>query len=309
MENWKVDMDRLIELIAERMYSDPIKAGLREIITNSLDARVDNNVHIEINYYPEKKQLVYIDNGKGIDPLQFKEIYGVIASDHTRSEESRGFFGMGRMVLIAASDSGIIRSFQNSVETDCKFTKKGFDIEHTVHSKGEVMSHGIVLRFEGIDLGYSEDEIVEWLSEVFTIPLYNDECSIIFNWKPINPLLSEDWNEYYAGINKKTIDFFTKIEPKGTLYICQKGILVKKEAFTGVSAWINQDFLDIKTDREGFVNNELYRKFKKLYSKHLSSLRPKESIEKMEIDFIDIWINFTPLGIVFHLNSQPASPR
>ena len=68
MKEWKIDTDRLISLVADRMYSDQSIASLRELISNSIDAKYDDRpVDITINI--EKHALHYEDNGRGI-PLQ-----------------------------------------------------------------------------------------------------------------------------------------------------------------------------------------------------------------------------------------------
>ncbi len=284
METWKVDMNRLIKLVAERMYSDPIKAGIRELITNSLDARI-GVVEIEIDYDDIKKKLKYTDSGIGIDPKSFKEIYGKIASGHKREKGARGFFGIGRMSLIAASKKGKILSYKDGKVYLWEFNKQGWKGPEILEDKDQI-GHGVYLEFEGIELENLR-EIELWIQKTFSIPLLKDECSIHFQMQEIFPQIDNDWT-VHPEVNTKNgpLNIYAKEETDGILYICQKGILVKEESYTGLSAYINQSFLDIKTDREGFVNNSKYRNFNLILKKSLAKIRPTKSFEKMEVDFI-----------------------
>jgi len=281
--SWQVDMNRLVELVAERMYSEPIKAGIRELITNSLDAR-KGQVEISINYFDDSKRLEYSDTGIGIDPESFEEIYGKIASGHKRRKGSRGFFGLGRMSLIAASKRGQILSFRNGKFYKWSFTRAGWEGPNISEDLDQI-GHGIYLEFEGIEIE-NLAEIEDWIRRTFAIPLYKKECRILLNNGEIKTPL-EDYKESSSLKTKHgLIQFYIKEKTDGTLFICQKGIMVREEPYTGLSAYIDQSFLDIKTDREGFVNNRKYRTFRSLIKKELAHLRPVKSFEKMEVDFI-----------------------
>ena len=284
-ETWKVDMNRLVELVAERMYSDPIKAGIRELITNSLDARM-GMVEIHLDYDDIKKVLRYMDTGVGIDPATFYEIYGKLASGHERRVGSRGFFGLGRMSLIAASQNGEIMSYKDGKVYTWKFDKKGWEGPE-VQDDLDQIGHGVFLYFEGIEIE-ELGEIEKWIQKTFSIPLAKKECVIHFQQGEVVSMIQEPtWTENQPIESKHgKITCFTKEETDGVLYVCQKGILVKEEPYTGLSAFISQDYLEIKTDREGFVNNEKYRYFRAILKENLASLRPTKSFEKMEVDFI-----------------------
>lgn len=281
---WKVDMNRLIELVASRMYSDPVKAGIRELITNSLDARI-GKVEIWIDYDDIQNQLRYTDTGMGIDPKSFKEIYGKIASAHKRRKGSRGFFGIGRMSLIASSEKGIIMSYKDGKVYTWKFDKNGWEGPEIEEDLDQI-EHGVYIQFDGLVLE-NLGEIEDWIRKTFSIPLLRKECTIKFQYIDLCTQIQEDYTEQKTkGLKEGLLKLYTKEEMDGTLYICQKGILVREEDYTGLTAYIDQNFLDIKTDREGFVNNEKYRHFKKVLKKELAKLRPQKSFEKMEVDFI-----------------------
>lgn len=279
---WKVEIARLVEIIAERMYSDPIQAGLRELITNSLDAR-QGKVMIRMDY--KEKRFVYIDDGLGIDPQSFKDVYGKIASGHIRKKQSRGLFGIGRMALIAASEMGRIVSYYNHKKYSWLFDKTGWEGPVEEENR-EDMEHGILLEFEGLELG-DDKTISDWISKTFTLPLEREECEIDYNGYEIYGLIDDKWKKENIIESKYgKIDVYTKPETEGNLFICQKGILVREEPYTGLTAFLDQEFLDIKTDREGFVNNEKYRYFKTITKRNLADLRPLASVEKTEVDFI-----------------------
>lgn len=285
MENtWKVDMNRLIKLVAERMYSDPIKAGIRELITNGLDAR-KGIVEICIDYDDIQRRLRYTDSGVGIDPESFKNIYGKIASGHKRRKGSRGFFGIGRMSLIAASKKGMIMSYKDGKVYTWKFNRKGWSGPEIMDDKDEI-GHGVYIHFDGIEIE-NLGEIERWIRKTFSVPLARHECLIRFQMGEIYTLIGGLWTEYPKIRTKNgPVELYVKEETDGTLYVCQKGILVKEESYTGLSAYVDQGFLEIKTDREGFVNNSKYRQFNSRIKKELAKIRPHKSFEKMEVDFI-----------------------
>jgi len=283
-QEWKVDISRFIELIAQRMYSEPLKAGIRELITNSLDARIDQ-VEIWIDYDDIHRVLKYSDTGIGIDPKSFTDIYGKIASGHKRQKDTRGFFGIGRMSLIAASKKGVIMSYTKGKVYTWKFDREGWEGPEIREDKDEI-GHGIYLEFKGIDIE-NLGEIEQWIIKTFSVPLLKKECTIRFQHMELFTQIDNNYTiEDQIITNKRSIQFYTKEEMDGILYICQKGILVREEPYTGLTAYVDQEFLDIKTDREGFINNEKYRFFKSTVKKELAKLRPVKSFEKMEVDFI-----------------------
>lgn len=281
--SWKVDIPKLISLVSLRLYSNSIKAGLRELITNSLDAKIDK-VEIEINYDDINKNLYYSDNGIGIDPDSFSNVYGKIASGHKRRKGSRGFFGIGRMSLIASSREGAILSFSNGKVYTWKFNKEGWEGPEVKEDLDKI-GHGIYLEFKGLDIE-NLGEIERWIKKTFSIPIDKGECQIRFQMVELHSIIDNNFKETSVNTKYGSLRFYYKEETDGTLFVCQKGILVREEPYTGLTAFIDQTFLDIKTDREGFVNNEKYRYFKKIIHKKLSKLRPIKSFEKMEIDFI-----------------------
>jgi len=282
IRKWDVDVGRFVEIVAERMYTDPILAGIRELITNSLDARKDK-VSIQMDY--KDKIFRYVDDGVGIDPKSFEEVYGKIASGHTRKKEARGFFGIGRMALIASSEKGTIMSYYKGNVYTWTFTKDGWTGPFIAKDEDQI-GHGVFIQFEGLDIGNVE-ELKIWVQKTFNIPLLRKECEIKICDEEIFWNTSLDWKEQLPIQSKYgSIQFYTKEETDGLLFICQKGILVKEEPYTGLSAYVDQGFLDIKTDREGFVNDVKYRYFNKVLKQELSKLRPVKAFKKMEVDFI-----------------------
>ena len=280
-EKWEVELDRLIELIAERMYTDPVKAGIRELITNSLDAR-KGRVEIEINYNQEEKLLQYLDTGTGIDPPSFREVYGKIASAHQRREDSRGFFGLGRMSLIAASQEGKIVSYRDGLISSWQFNREGWK---KVEERRETGREGVYIEFMGLEIE-NLDEIKSWIRKAFSIPLFRGECRILLNNEELTSIINLDWGEEEIRARGGRVHLYYREEGEGQIRTCHRGIFVREEAYPGLLVYADQDFLDIKTDREGFVNNEKNRLFKQIVKRELSKLRPRESFERVEVDFV-----------------------
>ena len=284
-KKWNVNVPRLITLLSSRMYSNVLYSGLKELITNSLDAKRGNKVRIQMWIKPDS--IIYKDDGIGLSPEEFDKKFGEIASDHEREIDSRGFFGIGRLGLLSQSSSGEIFSYHKGSLFNWTFSQDGYSEPFQMEKRE---GNGLVLIYKGLHLEYDSQELVNYLREVFSIPLMYGECSIEYNDHPISSMIDNNYIrkevQWKSPSNGAKINLWYRPESNGTKYICHKGIGVLKESFTGLTCFVDEDYLNIKTDREGFINDKEYKDFRQVLSDELSGLRPETEIEKMQLEFI-----------------------
>jgi len=281
---WDVNLENLVTLLADRMYSDQALAGIRELISNSIDAKWPN-VPVNVAILVDKRSITYQDNGRGIQ--DFDTTYGVIGSaDKTLDPTSIGMFGIGRLSLISrlighgritTRTGGYLQSYIISRRGWSKGTGVGLLVKRM-----EVHDYGFWLDFPQLDLDIDKDAIRDRLNQIFAIPLLEKQCTINYNGDFIYTPIPFDHKITTIG-NAKV--YYVEKED-GCIHYCHQGIEVKTEDFTGIEAWVNETELDIKTDREGYVNNAKYQSFLPTIRSGLRQLRPKQTMKKLELDFI-----------------------
>lgn len=115
---------KAFEILFKNVYSDPIKAILRELATNAYDSHVEAgnkdrpfDIHLPTAINP----LFYIrDYGVGLDAEELKNIYRVVfKSTKTNSNEQIGCFGLGCKTPFAYTDNYLIESFKNGKRYAC----------------------------------------------------------------------------------------------------------------------------------------------------------------------------------------------
>jgi hypothetical protein len=280
MIKWQVDTNRIISLLSERMYSNVFYSGIKELIVNSLDARRNNQVNIKIHLHED--ELLYRDDGVGINPKRFDQLFGTIASGHERSEDSRGMFGIGRLALLSQSSEGNVQSHHKGQLYTWRFTLNGYEGPQITDAEG----NGIVFYFKGLKTTYNLKDVILYLTKILSLALQNKECTITINNVQLSSLITSEYKMGSFQSSYGLVTVYYKLGREGRIYYTQKGVGVREEPYTGLTAFVDQDFLDIKTDREGFVNNKKYRIFREKLQSYLSNLRPQEAFKKMEVDFI-----------------------
>jgi hypothetical protein len=280
MKEWKIDTDRLISLVADRMYSDQSIASLRELISNSIDAKYDDRpVDITINI--EKHALHYEDNGRGIPLQEFDNVYGVIATGHERNDDSIGMFGVGRLALISKlQGSGIVTSTNKGVSKTWVISRKGWsDAGSAESSNGE---SGFLLEFPDLSLDMDVLKLTDEMARIFSIPLLEKVCTIYINNRKLQSLIPDSASfKMVDGIK-----IYYSDKPDGAVHYCHRGIEVQKDNYSGLEAWIDQEYLHIKTDREGFVRYGNYIDFMEKVKSELRVLRPHKILAELEAKFI-----------------------
>lgn len=290
MKKWSVDIDRLVTVLSDRMYSNQALAGLRELISNSIDAKWDNRP-VDITIWLDEG-IVYRDNGKGIH--DFEGTYGIIGSGVKSGTQSIGMFGIGRLSLISKltdSSDGVIITRNSGEFTSWHVNRSGYEMIHNAYSKikdlekNKVLSQntGFYLDFDKLDLDIDPGMLIQDISKIFSLPLLEKQCNITINYQQLDGLIPTN----YQKRNYSDIDIYYTKRQDGKIHYCHRGILIREEDYSGLDAWVTENYLDIKTDREGYVNNGKYQRHLKRVKAYLHKLRPKRTLQKLEVDFIN----------------------
>jgi hypothetical protein len=115
---------KAFEILFKNIYSDPIKAVLRELGCNAYDSHLEAkrgmvpfDIHLPTNLDP----CFYIrDYGVGLDGDEIRNIYRVVfKSTKTSSNEQIGCFGLGCKTPFSYTDNYIIESYKGGKKWIC----------------------------------------------------------------------------------------------------------------------------------------------------------------------------------------------
>lgn len=112
----------ILNLLRSQMYSDPVAAICREITSNARDSHTEaGKIHIpiEINLPTNQSpQLEIIDYGVGISPDRAKNVFVQFGNSTKRNTDDQiGGFGLGGKTPLAYTDSFVIKSIFDGIET------------------------------------------------------------------------------------------------------------------------------------------------------------------------------------------------
>lgn len=115
---------KAFEILFKNIYSDPIKAILRELGTNAYDSHIEagkKDVPFDLHLPSHFDPTFYIrDYGVGLDGDELKNIYRVVfKSTKTNSNEQVGCFGLGCKTPFAYTDNYLIESFKDGKRYAC----------------------------------------------------------------------------------------------------------------------------------------------------------------------------------------------
>jgi hypothetical protein len=144
-------------------------------------------------------------------------------------------------------------------------------------------STGFYLDFEALDLDIYPRLLIQDINKIFSLPLLEKQCNITINYQQLDGLIPTN----YQKRNYSDIDIYYTERQDGKIHYCHRGILIREENYSGLDAWVTENYLDIKTDREGYVNNGKYQRHLKRVKAYLHKLRPKRTLQKLEVDFIN----------------------
>lgn len=295
---WDVNIDRLVSLLSDRMYSDQALAGIRELVANSIDAKwPDRPVKISMELSSTNTDagaIKYVDDGRGIQ--DFANTYGVIGSGAKDDDSSSiGMFGIGRLSLISkVSEPGVVVSM-TAIGSHCyKVNKTGWKPIWTSPTlvKNLEEGTGFFLNFK-VNLPINAPRLRKDITRIFSIPIAQGKCDITINSKELSSLITGEYESvprvdpHTTGKNTHIYTIYFKEQEDGRIHYCHNGVEIKSEDFTGLDVWVDEKHLDIKTDREGYVNNYAYQTFLRSVKSAVRYLRPKRTLQKLEVDFIN----------------------
>lgn len=117
---FKINMSRetvahFTKLLVTSQYSDPLKASIREIISNAYDANlVAGNPDAPIDITQKDDRVIIRDYGSGLSIESLTGLYTVIGvSTKQESEDQIGAFGIGRLAPLAFNNQFVVESFHN----------------------------------------------------------------------------------------------------------------------------------------------------------------------------------------------------
>ena len=119
-------VDKIISMLSANLYSNPLSAFLREIVSNAHDSHLEAGVDapIIVNYI--NGVLSVRDFGTGLSPERMNTIYGMVGgSTKSDTNEFIGGFGIGRLSGLALSDEVSVVSYYNGRKYDYVLSKSG----------------------------------------------------------------------------------------------------------------------------------------------------------------------------------------
>ena len=116
------DLQHIIALLRDNIYSDKEKSVLREVCANALDSHTEcgkENVPIRVTVPTRfESKLKIRDFGNGLSYEDMKNIYIKYGKSTKRNSNTQvGCFGLGCKIPWAITDSFIVNSFQNGIKS------------------------------------------------------------------------------------------------------------------------------------------------------------------------------------------------
>lgn len=95
------DLGMALRAVSKNLYSNPIGSFIRELVSNGVDANVDNEVSelVKVNIFKEEGTWYFqvTDEGKGMNPEVFESVYmNWFNSDKRDTNDKIG--GWGRLM-------------------------------------------------------------------------------------------------------------------------------------------------------------------------------------------------------------------
>lgn len=197
---------KLMMILSQNLYQDPIGSIVREYVSNSLDAQreIGNNEPIIVKLIRENGNFVFkvIDNGIGLSPERVEKVFSkYLSSTKEKDENQLGYFGLGSKSGLAYVDSFVINSiYDNKVYTYLMLkSEEGtdlnlLDISDTNKHSGVTIS--INLKCED-DYEIFLEKIQSQLCYFEGVFIETEYADIDNNYKIIK---NEDWK--YSELNK-----------------------------------------------------------------------------------------------------------
>lgn len=220
-----VNLDGLLEILGENLYSTPIVA-IRELIQNAHDACVRRRVEADWQERPcvrlrtdaARNQLMIQDNGSGLTKDEIIRYLATIGSGYTRvlrqrsdEESAVGYFGLGFLTAYVIADKVEFStvSYQNENEA-WKFVSKNGQSYQLDRTQAQDIGSTIVLHLKDSFDELADAEFLLFLIQryccLLPIDIYLDDYEEPVNRMDIPWLLAEQGHSELR-VKKASIEF------------------------------------------------------------------------------------------------------
>lgn len=192
--------DRMFEIFSSSIYQNKIRAVVREISTNAVDAHIDAgkpDVPFSVTLPTSFESMFVVrDYGKGLNEDQVYDIFTVyFESTKTNDNSNIGGYGLGSKSPLAYVDAFQIRSFQN-----------GKMKTYTCYKDGKTPKVDLILEMDtdepdGLEISLSvEDKDIE---------RFNREAAIVYSFFDVKPEGSEHLNFEDLEVFEQEFNIYT----------------------------------------------------------------------------------------------------
>jgi hypothetical protein len=163
----------IMDILATKLYSDPLMAPIREIVTNAFDAHLMSGKRdVPVNIRAPavgSPTFVVRDFGPGIAPEKMASFFSFGDSDKRHSNEATGGFGIGSKSPFAIADSFTTVIFVNGMKYIWQsFKKEGKPNSALLHSEATTEPSGVEVQIpvHGKDLESFNVKLLSFLTYV-----------------------------------------------------------------------------------------------------------------------------------------------
>ena len=291
-----IDKSHIIT-IGERLYEQSIEL-IRELVNNAYDAdatRVDVTV--------TEKEIIVVDNGEGMDMKGLKQYFNVGSDEKLinpispRFRRNRiGQFGIGKFASLAAASRFEITTQKGNFAARVVFDKarwiEGDDswkIPFTLLDRDPKRGDGTTVRLVELKRTFRPEHVTQRIAE--GVPIRARDFSVYVNgYRVTSRTLAGNRIPAIHGTQYGIIHGEIVILPayraskeEMGIEIKVKGVTVRRELFemaswgkaaTRIRGEVNADFLLLKSDRSGFIEDSPeYKSFLKAMEKTMAEVR------------------------------------
>ena len=114
----------LFSLLTSKLYSDPIHSFMRELISNAIDACVENDLPVRYSAMVQNGAFIVRDYGSGLHKEELKDFYTQLGSStKTHTNELIGGMGIGRLSPLSHAEEFTVDSYYEGFVTNLTVAK------------------------------------------------------------------------------------------------------------------------------------------------------------------------------------------
>ena len=107
----------MFSILRDKMYSEPILAVCREIVSNAIDAHIEADIKKPVEVYLNNTHFVVKDFGNGMSPEIVKKVVCVYGESTKRTDNNQiGGFGLGLKSVFSVADQFHIETVHNGIK-------------------------------------------------------------------------------------------------------------------------------------------------------------------------------------------------